>query len=200
MRQKHYSYVFLNKYQPPFYIASPPSDICMELIMDNSFHYFEKIAPLLLAPAKDIRSLEDIDWQALRQSYTQWLKSNGGLFEIVEHEGLADMVGLCDIKNAFEAYNSSTEQNEEDFYSFVTEKLLDAIMDSGTGESEDSAIYVVNVFEEYFLLNNVFSCKKTKSQQLVGYKEKSIDIIEFEDVQGKARKIFFDVTDALAAE
>ena len=168
--------------------------------MENSFHYFEKVAPLLLAPSKDIRSLEDIDWQALRQSYTQWLKSNGGLFEIVEHEGLADMVGLCDIKNAFEAYNSSTEQNEEDFYSFVTEKLLDAIMDSGTGESEDSAIYVVNVFEEYFLLNNVFGCKKTNFQQLVGYKEKSIDIIEFEDVQGKARKIFFDVTDALAAE
>ena len=86
----------------------------------------------------------------------------------------------------------SSQVAEQQYHRAVFYGLLGSITTSGDGKSCKTAYYVINVDEEYTVLN--YMGAKTLGQSLEG----GCDVLDVE-LNGKRTKIYFDIAGSLAA-
>ncbi len=89
--------------------------------------------------------------------------------------------------------DTSVDANVREFHKEVIGGLLRSIRDSGKGVSTETAMYVINIGEEYDLI--YFSGMKPVKQSLIDENGRQFDVMETEDQEGKRYRMYFEVTD-----
>lgn len=84
------------------------------------------------------------------------------------------------------------DDNLIDTYQYQTEQIIDTILSTGDGKTPDTAFCVIDVYQEYELLDEIFvyNVPKITRQKLL---EGGIDCVEFEPNDFGVEKLYFDV-------
>ena len=89
------------------------------------------------------------------------------------------------------AYKELGNEEKAAFHRFVMHGLIDSILNSGDGKDAATAYVVIEVGEEYFILN-VFGCRM-KQQALVGHDGHMVDRMDVVDREGRELALFFNI-------
>lgn len=105
---------------------------------------------------------------------------------------------LADMLQVLANVQSITEQQREQLrdletkYRAAADGLLQSILASGDGKTEDTAYRVITISEEYLLIW-YFGCIRLE-QSLVAHGDKKLDALRVRDKDGNERTIYFDVS------
>lgn len=90
------------------------------------------------------------------------------------------------------AYKEKKDAEKEKFHSYVAKGLINSILNSGDGKSEETAYVVISTEEEYVILR-VFGLMPGK-QSLLNEKEHDYDLLEAIDPKTKQQvKLYFNI-------
>ena len=89
--------------------------------------------------------------------------------------------------------DSSVDANVREYHKQVIGGLLRSIRDSGKGISKETAMYVINIGEEYDFI--YFSGMKPMMQSLINENGRQFDVMDTEDREGNKYRLYFEVTD-----
>lgn len=176
----------------------------------ESSYYTQQLTMLL----KDsLKAIETTDWLRFRREFLKCRLSQPNRFNV---SGLETVIKLArksgdsaeelkvskelldiDFTNISAHYtfvtSPSTDENVKEFHKQIIGALLRSIRDSGKGYSTGTAMYVINIGEEYdFIYLNGF---KPVRQALVQENGRYYDHMITEGNDGKKYQFYFDVTD-----
>lgn len=176
----------------------------------ESSYYVQQLAVL----KKDsLKAVESTDWLKFRKEFLKCKFSQPDRFSIMGLESVLTMARKSgdrneelklaqelldrDFTNISAHYtfvkDSSVDANAREFHKEVIGGLLRSIRDSGKGVSTETAMYVINIGEEYDLI--YFSGMKPVKQSLIDENGRQFDVMETEDQEGKRYRMYFEVTD-----
>ncbi len=90
------------------------------------------------------------------------------------------------------AYKEKKDTEKAKFHAYVAEGLIKSILNSGDGQSEETAYVVISTEEEYVILR-VFGLMPGK-QSLLNEKEHDYDMLETTDLKTKQQvKLYFNI-------
>lgn len=176
----------------------------------ESSYYVQQLAVL----KKDsLKAVESTDWLKFRKEFLKCKFSQPDRFSIMGLESVMTMARKSgdrneelklaqelldrDFTNISAHYtfvkDTSVDANVREFHKEVIGGLLRSIRDSGKGVSTETAMYVINIGEEYDLI--YFSGMKPVKQSLIDENGRQFDVMEAEDQEGKRYRMYFEVTD-----
>lgn len=176
----------------------------------ESSYYVQQLAVL----KKDsLKAVESTDWLKFRKEFLKCKFSQPDRFSIMGLESVMTMARKSgdrneelklaqelldrDFTNISAHYtfvkDTSVDANVREFHKEVIGGLLRSIRDSGKGVSTETAMYVINIGEEYDLI--YFSGMKPVMQSLIDENGRQFDVMETEDQEGKRYRMYFEVTD-----
>ncbi len=186
--------------------AAPAND---DAAIEASY-YMQQLAAIR---ADSLKAVEATDWLKFRKDFlkcklSQPKRFNASALETViklarksgdNEEELKVSKELLDVDftNIFAHYTIATSPNVDDnvkeFHQKVIGKILQSIRDSGKGYSTETAMYVINIGEEYDFLH--FNGFKPIRQELIEENGRQYDRMITEGNDGKKYQFYFDVTD-----
>lgn len=186
--------------------AAPAND---DAAIEASY-YMQQLAAIR---ADSLKAVEATDWLKFRKDFlkcklSQPKRFNASALETViklarksgdNEEELKVSKELLDVDftNIFAHYTIATSPNVDDnvkeFHQKVIGKILQSIGDSGKGYSTETAMYVINIGEEYDFLH--FNGFKPIRQELIEENGRQYDRMITEGNDGKKYQFYFDVTD-----
>ena len=155
----------------------------------------------------------NVDFVALRDAYALWLcveektdaPNRDAMVEAFEKKDYGKAANLIESvldyefvnrglhRAAEDAYQQLNDQTKADFHKTIAHKLYHAMMNSGTGKTEDTAYRVLSVREEYMIMNELGY--DVHGQALLGSNNKHFDLLMGKDSRtGKEVKVYFDIT------
>ena len=174
-------------------------------------YYFKTVETL---KKKDPATLDRIDFLKFRRAYLAARDKNNLTIpseleseykELLSQEDPDPdaVVELCDKILALDftdinrhiIRNYFLEQKGEDvsFYRDLTSRLIGSILDSGDGNTPETALHVFQVKEEYEVLK--MYRLELVDQSLVHAGDHSFDLLKCQDAEGKTYAIYFDITE-----
>ncbi|MDR0962064.1 MAG: DUF4919 domain-containing protein [Mediterranea sp.] len=84
-----------------------------------------------------------------------------------------------------------TDPTYDKRYAWQFLQLVQAIKSSGDGKTEDTALKVIYITDEYVILNLFYDMKQLKKQTLTS---KQCDLMEFENKKGETHQVYFDIS------
>lgn len=94
------------------------------------------------------------------------------------------------------AHRRLGNKNKAAFHKLVLDGLVGSILDSGDGTSPATACVVIEIREEYFILE-VLGCR-LKTQALTRHEGQMIDRMDVVDKEGQDRTLYFNINRAFA--
>jgi hypothetical protein len=156
----------------------------------------------------------NVDFVRLRDSWAEWLcnekvatkaPNRQAMIEAFEKKDYAKAVELAEVVldyefvqrgihlAAEEAYRELGDQSKADFHKTVADKLLRALLASGTGKTAGTAYRVLTVREEYFIMNELGY--EVHAQALLSENNKAYDVLSGKDSKtGKEISVYFDIS------
>ena len=173
-------------------------------------YYMKQLAAIR---ADSLKAVESTDWLKFRKEFlncrlSQPERFNASALETViklarksgdkdEELKVSQELLDMDFTNIFAHYTIAThpnvDENVKEFHKKVVGELLRSIRDSGQGNSTKTAMYVINIGEEYDFLH--FSGFKPVRQELVEENGRQYDRMITEGNDGNKYQFYFDVTD-----
>jgi hypothetical protein len=92
---------------------------------------------------------------------------------------------------AFSAAEHLKDEKLLSFHGFIIKKLVESILNSGDGNTPETAYIVINTYEEYALLK-LFGLKMIE-QKLMKINDRSYDLLEVVDKEGNQKGVYFDI-------
>jgi hypothetical protein len=165
----------------------------------------------LLTRVKDFD--RSVDFKALRLSYTKTedynpyrsddSSRNAMLMalkekeykKVIEHAQAILQKNYVDIDAHFVstiAYRELGDQKKQEFHDFVARGLIDSIMDSGDGQSPETAFQVIDTKEEYVILAVLgLAAKKQKLLHIGGHAYDQFEVADRKT--GQTGELYFNV-------
>ena len=84
------------------------------------------------------------------------------------------------------------------FHDWAVRGVINSMMADGNGSSTTSAIKVLDVGEEYFLIKGVFKGRPA-GQSVLNKDGKVFDVMAYTDTAGNKKEVYFDVTGPFSA-
>ena len=173
-------------------------------------YYTKQMAVL---QADSLKAVETTDWLKFRKEFLKCRLSQPSRFNVMSYE--ADMskarnsgdmdknlnaarkilnIDFTNISAHYAVANHpSTDEKTKEFHTEVIKGLLNSIRDSGKGTSAETAMYVINIAEEYDYI--FFSGLRPISQALIYENNQQIDVMGAVDEEGNQYQMYFNVTD-----
>lgn len=160
-----------------------------------------------------LKAVESTDWLKFRKEFLKCKFSQPDRFSIMGLESVMTMARKSgdrneelklaqevldrDFTNISAHYtfvkDSSVDANVREYHKQVIGGLLRSIRDSGKGISKETAMYVINIGEEYDFI--YFSGMKPMMQSLINENGRQFDVMDTEDREGNKYRLYFEVTD-----
>jgi hypothetical protein len=120
-------------------------------------------------------------------------KNYAKVAELVEEVLDYEFVHVGIHRVAQEAYQKINNQAKATYHKAIADKLIDALLHSGDGKTQETAYRVLRIQEEYFIMDQLGF--KVGGQALIAGKTKVFDMLFGEDPKTKQRvERYFDIT------
>ena len=173
MRANLYGFTFTEDYK----VMKIPDEFSMDYWRDLEFKEFEEIT----ANSDDVFDSNPIPFDVFEKGCEQYSPYNIESDDLYDEDCIEDLESI-DCFDDSDCYCVSAQE----------QLLVDAINSTGDGKTPETALCVIDVFQEYEYIERMirFMGKTVVKQSLF---PGGIDCLELEDKDGNIEKIYFDV-------